>query len=154
MQTYALAHVDAAAIPLYNDAFALWNGAAGAKTAVPVTNGSGPLQDANGHLGCGTGTFWNANIAAPGGGVFGTTVPCTYAFAKNASETNTESLFTLRGDYNITDKQKLALRFNTGLGPSGHRPELHQSGFQFAEQSAFRSGPVDVYLRHLADAGE
>jgi hypothetical protein len=139
MQTYALAHVDAAALPLYNDAFALWNGAAGAKTAVPETNGSGPLQDSNGHLGCGTGTFWNANIAAPGGGVFGTTVPCTYAFAENASETNTESLFTLRGDYNISDRQKLALRYNydwglQATGPSFINPAFNSQSNQPSDQ--------------------
>jgi hypothetical protein len=139
MQTYALAHVDAAALPLYNDAFALWNGAAGAKSAVPETNGSGPLQDANGHLGCGIGTFWNANIAAPGGGIFGVNVPCTYAFAENASETNTESLFTIRGDYNISDRQKLALRYNydwglQATGPSFINPAFNSQSNQPSDQ--------------------
>jgi hypothetical protein len=139
IQTYTLAHVDAAALPLYNDAFALWSGASGAKNAVPVTNGSGPLQDSTGHLGCGTGTFWNANIQAPGGGVFGTTVPCSYAFAENASETNTENLFTLRGDYNISDRQKLALRFNRdwGLqatGPSFINPAFNSQSNQPSDQ--------------------
>ncbi len=69
----------------------------GAPNAVPVTNGNGPLQDGNHHLGCGTGTFWNANIQAPGGGIFGQNVSCSYAFAENASETNKESLITIRG---------------------------------------------------------
>ncbi|MEI9976582.1 MAG: carboxypeptidase-like regulatory domain-containing protein [Ignavibacteriota bacterium] len=57
MQQYTLAHVDAAALPLYQDAFALWNGASAAKNAIPETNGSGPLQDGNNHLGCGIKTF-------------------------------------------------------------------------------------------------
>jgi len=129
MQTYTLAHVDAAALPLYKDAFALWNNAPDAQNAVPETNGSGTLQDANGHLGCGIGTFWNANIAAPGGGIFGTNVACTDAVFKSASETNTESLFTLRGDYNITDKQKLALRYNYDWGLQATGPSLINPAF-------------------------
>jgi len=116
LETYTLAHIPAASTALYQDAFALWNGATGAKNAIPESNGSGPLQDANGHLGCGTGTFWNANIAAPGGGVFGTTAPCTYAFAENANLPNQESLVTIRGDYNITDKQKISARYNYDWG--------------------------------------
>jgi hypothetical protein len=139
MQTYALAHVDAAAVPLYNDAFALWNGAAGAKNAVPVTNGTGPLQDSNNHLGCGIDTFWNANIQAPGGGIFGTTAPCTYAFAENASEINKESLVTIRGDYNITEKQKISLRYNydwgiQATGPSFINPVFNSQSNQPSDQ--------------------
>jgi hypothetical protein len=123
-QTYTLAHIPAATAPLYNDAFALWNGASGAKNAIPETNGNGPLQDGNMHLGCGTYTFWNAGIAAPGGGTFGTTVPCTYAFAENASELNKESLITIRGDYNITDKQKISARYNPDWGVQATGPSL------------------------------
>ena len=82
------------------------------------------MQDGNGHLGCGTGTFWNAGIAAPGGGVFGTTVPCTYDFAENASETNKESLITIRGDYNITNKQKISARYNYDWGMQATGPSL------------------------------
>ena len=124
LQTYTLAHIPAASAPLYNDAFALWNGASAAKNAVPVTNGNGPLQDGNGHLGCGTGTFWNANIPAPGGGVFGTTASCTYAFAENASELNKESLVTLRGDYNLSSKQRLSARWNDDWGIQATGPSL------------------------------
>jgi len=121
LETYTLAHVDAAALPLYKDAFALWAAAPGAASAVPVTNGSGPLQDSNNHLGCGNGTFWNSNIQAPGGGVFGgnnvaSNVPCSYAFAANANIPNTESLVTVRADYNITDKQKISARYNYDWG--------------------------------------
>ena len=116
MQQYTLAHVDAAAIPLYKDAFALWNAAPGESKAVPVTNGSGPLQDSNNHLGCGRQTFWNANIPAPDGGVFGVSTPCTYAWSNNANLPNQESLVTGRIDYNITDKQKLSGRYNYDWG--------------------------------------
>ena len=136
IQAYTLAHIPASATALYQDAFSLWNNAPGAKNAVPETNGSGPLQDGNKHLGCGTGTFWNSNIQAPGGGVFGGNnvagnVPCTYAFAANASEINKESLITVRGDYNINDKQKLAARYNydwglQATGPSFISPVFNQ----------------------------
>jgi len=124
LQTYTLAHIPAATTALYNDAFALWSGASGAKNAIPTTNGNGPLQDGNNHLGCGTYSFWNAGIAAPGGGVFGTTAPCTYAFAENASEINKESLITIRGDYNITDKQKISARYNYDWGVQATGPSL------------------------------
>jgi Carboxypeptidase regulatory-like domain len=116
MQQYALATVDAAALPLYKDAFALWNGASAASKAIAVTNGNGPLQDGNGHLGCGTKTFWNAGIQAPGGGVFGTTVACSYVIGENTSQVNTESLITGRLDFNITDKQKISARYNYDWG--------------------------------------
>ena len=124
-QAYTLAHIPAAVTPLYQDMFNLYNGASGAKNAVPVTNGNGPFQDGSGHLGCGTnGTFWNAGIQAPGGGIFGVNVPCTYSFAENASETNKESLFTIRGDYNISDKQKLTARYNYDWGVQATGPSL------------------------------
>lgn len=116
LETYTLAHIPSDSLSLYQDAFALWNGAPGASRAIPETNGSGPLQDGNGHLGCGTGTFWSSNTPAPGGGVFGTTVPCTYVFGANTSLANVESLMTLRGDYNITDKQKISARVNYDWG--------------------------------------
>ncbi len=67
LEQYALAHVDASAVPLYQDAFALWNNALGVNRAVPTTNGSGLLQDPNGHLGCGTQTFEANQIVAPSG---------------------------------------------------------------------------------------
>ncbi len=135
LETYTLAHIPAASTTLYNDAFSLWNNAPAAKTAVPETNGSGPLQDGNKHLGCGTGTFWNSNIQAPGGGIFGTTVPCTYAFAENASEQNSESLFTARVDYNLNEKQKFAFRYNydwgvQATGPSFINPAFNQQSTQ------------------------
>ncbi len=133
-EQYTLAHVPAATLPLYQDAFALWSGAPGAKNAVPTTNGNGPLQDGNDHLGCGVYTFWNSNIQAPGGGVFGgnnvaNNVPCTYAFAENASEINKESLMVFRGDYNITDKQKISARFNPDWGVQATGPSLINAAF-------------------------
>ncbi|HKE26985.1 MAG TPA: carboxypeptidase-like regulatory domain-containing protein [Bryobacteraceae bacterium] len=139
LQQYTLAHIPAGSMTLYQDAFKLWNGASGAANAVPVTNGNGPLQDGNNHLGCGTGTFWNAGIQAPGGGVFGKTVPCSYAFAENASEDNKESLFTIRPDYNINEKQKISARYNydwgmQATGPSFINPAFNEVSNQPAHQ--------------------
>jgi len=139
METYVMNTIPAEAKPLYTDAFNLWNGAPGAKSAVPVTNGNGPLQDGNKHLGCGIGTFWNAGIQAPGGGVFGTTVPCSYAFAENATELNKESLVTVRGDYNISDKQKISGRYNydwgiQATGPSFINPAFNSQSTQPSDQ--------------------
>jgi hypothetical protein len=114
LQTYTLAHIPAASVPLYQDMFALVNAAPGVGRAVPVTNGGGVLQDANGALGCGTGTF--PGTAAPGGGVFGTNVSCAVAFGTNNTQINTEGLVTPRVDYNINDKQKIFFRYNYDFG--------------------------------------
>ena len=46
LETYALAHVPAASVPLYQDYFSLVNAAPGISRAVPVTNGSGPCRTA------------------------------------------------------------------------------------------------------------
>ena len=124
LQAYALAHVPAASQPLYKDMFSLINGAPGLNRAVPVTNGSGQLQDStsvkingttyHGVLGCGSGTF--AGTPAPGGGTFGIDVPCAVALGTNETELNTEELYTIRTDYNINDKQKIFFRFNHDWG--------------------------------------
>jgi hypothetical protein len=142
LETYTLAHIPSSATALYNDAFKLWNGAPGAANAVPVTNGNGPLQDGNKHLGCGTGTFWNAGIAAPGGGVFGTTASCTYAFAENASEVNKESLFTIRPDWNISDKQKLSARYNYDWGIQATGPSFINPAFNEVSNQPAHNGQL------------
>jgi len=142
LQQYTLAHIPSSATVLYQDAFKLWNGATGAAHAIPVINGNGPLQDGNKHLGCGTGTFWNGNIQAPGGGIFGKDVSCSYAFAENAGEVNKESLITGRADYNISDKQKISARYNYdwGLQATGVNfisPDFNQVSNQPAHQGQF-----------------
>jgi hypothetical protein len=138
LETYTMAHIPSAATTLYQDAFNLWNNAPGVSKAVPVTNGNGPLQDGLNHMGCGNGTFFSAGIPAPGGGVFGTTASCGQAWAENASAINKESLITIRGDYNITDKQKISARYNYdwGLQPTGISfitPALNQISNQPAD---------------------
>jgi outer membrane receptor protein involved in Fe transport len=119
LEAYALANVAPAAVSLYQNAFKIWNGAPGASAAVPITNGGGLLQDGNGNLGCGVQGF--AGTPAPNGGVFGTNVSCGLAYAHSGSNTNKEHLYTFRGDYSITDKQKFyaRLKHDNGFQPTG-----------------------------------
>ena len=118
LQQYALAHVPASAAPIYKDAISLWNGAPGLNRAVPVSTGTGPTQDASGHLGCGnfTGAGELIGTAAPGGGTFGVSVPCGVAFGTNVSQKNTEGLTTVKVDFNPTDKQHFGFRYEYDWG--------------------------------------
>jgi Carboxypeptidase regulatory-like domain/TonB-dependent Receptor Plug Domain len=117
LEQYALANVAPAAVSLYQNAFNLWNAAPGASRAVSVTNGTGPLQDGNGNLGCGQ----LAGTPATGGGTFGTNVSCARAYGANGSNQNTEWLLTTRVDYNISDKETINFRYkhDTGFQPTG-----------------------------------
>jgi hypothetical protein len=122
LQAYTLAHVPAASLPLYKDYFSLVSTAPGLSRAVPVTNGSGPLQDGNGHLGCGTGTFTGTPTGT--GGVFGVTTPCAVALGTNNTQLNTERQYTIRADYNVNNSNKVNFRFNndTGVQATGTSP--------------------------------
>jgi hypothetical protein len=116
LQRYILNNVTGAQAPLYQGAFRYWNAAPGASGAIPVTNGAGSLQDTSNRLGCGD----LAGTPAPGGGTFGTNVPCAAAWVTNGSNVNTEWLVSLRGDYNLSDTQRLYIRFKEdhGLQPT------------------------------------
>src|SRR5580698_1407310 len=59
LQAYTLAHVGAAELPLFQEYFNLVKGSPGIGNAVPVTNGTGLLQDKQNHLGCGINSFYN-----------------------------------------------------------------------------------------------
>jgi hypothetical protein len=123
LQAYTLAHVPAASLPLYQDFFNLTSGAPGINRAVPVTNGSGLLQDGNGHLGCGTGTF-TGTPTGTGGGIFGVNTPCAVALGVNNTEINTEQQYTVRVDYNISNSQKFFARLENdhGIQATGTSP--------------------------------
>lgn len=122
LEQFAMAHIPASAVPVYQDAFNLWNNAPGLNRAVAVTTGTGPEQDASGHLGCGTWTGANNGVneiigtPAPGGGTFGVTVPCGRAFGTNVVEKNTEGLITVKPDWNPTDKQHFGFRYEYDWG--------------------------------------
>ncbi len=119
LQSYILGTIAPAQQGLYKNAFALWSGAPGAAGAQPIATGNGNTQDSSGRLGCGQ--FASTNTPAPGGGIFGVTAPCGYAFAANGSNQNREWLLTDRVDWNISDKQKINVRFkhDTGFQPTG-----------------------------------
>ena len=122
LQAYALAHVPAASLPLYQDMFSLINTSPGITRAVPVTNGTSPLQDNNGHLGCGTGTFTGTPTGT--GGIFGVNTPCAVALGTNNNQLNTERNYTIRVDYNVTNSNKVFFRYNndTGVQATGTSP--------------------------------
>jgi outer membrane receptor protein involved in Fe transport len=114
LEQYALQHIPASAVPIYNDAIKLWNNAPGLNRAVPVSTGNGPLQDSSGALGCGNFKF--RGTSAPGGGAFGVNVACALAFGTNVSEKNIEGLITARLDYNLSPNQKINFRYNYDWG--------------------------------------
>lgn len=118
LENYALAHAAPSAIPIYQQAIKLWNSAPGLNRAVDVTNGSSVLQDSNKHLGCGTRTFGTSNpyVEGSAGPRFGIDVPCARAFGTNASSVNVENLFIAKADHTITEKQKLAFRYQYDWG--------------------------------------
>jgi hypothetical protein len=122
LEAYALAHVPAAELPLYKDMFSLVNTSPAISRAVPVTNGTGLLQDSHNHLGCGTGTF--TGTATGTGGIFGVNTPCSVAVGTNNTQLNTEKLYTIRADYNLSNSQKIFFRFNhdAGLQATGTSP--------------------------------
>ena len=137
LQSYILGTVNPASVPLYTQAFGVYNLAI-KKGASAVTTGGGPLQDSTGNLGCG-GTPDAANgltgIAAPGGGTFGVDTPCAYAYGASGSNTNKEWLETHRVDWNINDKQKIFFRFkgDHGFQPTGTNlltPTLNEQSVQ------------------------
>ncbi|MBV9225440.1 MAG: TonB-dependent receptor [Acidobacteriaceae bacterium] len=116
LQQYILAHVPASSVPLYQAAFNLYNGAPGVNRAVPVTNGTGPLQDGNNKLGCGTQGFAGTPVGGGSGLFFGQQAPCALAFGTNASSVNTENYVSARADHIINDKQRVFFRFSDDWG--------------------------------------
>src|SRR5580698_6230853 len=115
-QQYTLAHIPADSVPYYQQLFALYNAAPGINRAVPVTTGTGPLQDGTGNLGCGKQTFPGTYANGASGAQFGKNVPCSIAFGTNASSLNTETYVSGRVDYNISDRQKIYFRISRDWG--------------------------------------
>ena len=104
-QAATLANIPASDVPLYNQAFAAYQGAPSYSAAQPVdlpTNAGG----------CGNVT----GTPAPGGGTFGVNTPCmTQAFAET-NNINEEWLFTGRADWNISDKHRIYGRYKMDRG--------------------------------------
>jgi outer membrane receptor protein involved in Fe transport len=140
-----LARVPAANVPFYQQAFGLYNASPNYANAVPVTNGPGLLQDSTGTLGCGSAAA--LGIAAPGGGTFGTTAPCTQAALGTASNENQEWLFTGRVDWNISPKNKLFGRYKMDRGSQPTYTNFVSPIFNtVSKQPAYEGQLNDTYI--------
>jgi hypothetical protein len=121
-QSTTLSTVPTSSVPLYTQMFNLLDGSPSYKTAVPVTTGDGPLQDASGTLGCGSfaGTPVtgqpNTYFGAVPSGSTGTAVPCMTAAAGVASGAVIEHTIVGRADWNLSDKQKIFVRVSDDQG--------------------------------------
>jgi hypothetical protein len=91
---------NAAAVPLYTQAFNVWAGSSGSGRATPVTKA---LDSA---LGCGDFV----------GGGFGTTQPCAQTFQNTVNNLNTEWLAAGKVDYNINANHHIFGRYQTDHG--------------------------------------
>jgi hypothetical protein len=91
---------NAPAVPLYTTALGLYAGSSGAARATPVTAALDPA------LGCG-------DIVSS---TWGVTKPCASAFQSSVNNLNTERLQAIRVDYNITEKDRLYVRYNDDHG--------------------------------------
>lgn len=119
-QQTVLSTIPAASVPLYTQMFKLLQGAPSYNTAVPVTTGSGPLQDSSGTLGCGsfagTPVYGRANTyfgTAPAGGL---AEPCMNATQAVGSSVLREWFLAGRVDWNVSDKQKIYVRITDDQG--------------------------------------
>lgn len=121
-QNTALNTMPAASVPLYTTMFNLLDSAPSYQTAVPVTTGGGPLQDASGTLGCGsfagTPVYGQSNtyFGAVPSGSSGTAVPCMSAAAGVTRGVVTEHMIVGRVDWNLSDKQKIFFRISDDQG--------------------------------------
>jgi hypothetical protein len=117
-ENYILGNVPAASQPYYQDLFKLYNAAPGISRAVPVTNGSGQLQDGTDNQGCGNKGFSGTPVPGGNGATFGGTsgIPCALAYRSTVGSVNTEYYVDGRVDWNINSKQKLYFRISRDAG--------------------------------------
>lgn len=117
LDSYISSTVPAASQSFYALALAGYKKSPAYGVAKPVTNGTAPNQDGNGALGCGLASSGGLQgTAAPGGGVFGVSVPCMLVGSAGANNINKEWLFTGRGDWTVSDKQRLYGRYKMDRG--------------------------------------
>jgi hypothetical protein len=121
-QASTLSTVPAGSVPLYTQMFNLLDSSPLYKTAVPVTTGGGPLQDASGNQGCGSyaGTPVsgqpNTYFGAVPSGSTGSALPCMTAAAGVTGGAYTEHMVIGRVDWNLSDKQKVFVRISDDQG--------------------------------------
>jgi hypothetical protein len=112
LSSYILKNAPAAAEPFMALALNAYKKAPAYATAIPVATGKAPNQDASGNLGCGD----LAGTPTGAGGTFGTDTPCMVVGTGAANNINKEWLFTGRGDWNVSDKQKIYGRYKMDRG--------------------------------------
>jgi len=110
-EAFSLATVPGAAVPTYNQMFALYNNAASYSSATPVASVTG-ASPTNPGGGCGG----LSGAVAPDGSVLGQNAPCALSAYGNANNINVEWLYTQRVDWNITDKHKVYGRYKMDHG--------------------------------------
>lgn len=117
-ENYILGNVPSASLPFYQKLFTLYNASPGIGRAVPVTNGSGQLQDGTNNQGCGNKGFSGTLVPGGGGATFGGTsgIPCAVAYRSTVGSVNTEYYVDGRVDWNIDSKQKLYFRISRDAG--------------------------------------
>ena len=96
-----LTATNAPAVGIYTTAFNLYGNSSGASRATPVTKALDPA------LGCG-------DFAGTAG--WGVSKPCASSFQSSVNNLNIERLQSIRGDYNITEKDRLYIRYNDDHG--------------------------------------
>ena len=121
-QNTTLNTIPAASVPLYTQMFNLLQSSPFQSSAVPVTTGSGPLQDVSGTLGCGsfagTAVYGQPNtyFGVVPAGAAGTAIPCMTAAAGVTRGALTEYMIIGRVDWNINSKQKIFFRISDDQG--------------------------------------
>ena len=143
LDSYISGNIPASAQSFYALALAGFKKSPAYQNAKPVTNGGGLNQSGatdgpaskgqfghTGNLGCG---FAEKNFGtsdkpaagaagglygtrAPGGGTFGVDVPCMLVGSASANNINKEWLFTGRGDWSVSEKQKIYGRYKMDRG--------------------------------------
>jgi len=112
---------NSAAVPLYTNAFNLYSTSSGAGRAVPVTAAIDPyLGPGQGGLGCG-------DFAGTAG--WGVTKPCASTFQSSVNNLNIERLQSIRGDFNVTDKDHFYIRYNDDHGVQATSTDPINSAF-------------------------
>jgi hypothetical protein len=117
-ETYVLGNVPSASQPYYQELFNLYNASPGISRAVPVTNGSGQLQDGTDNQGCGNKGFSGTLVPNGSGATFGGSsgIPCALAYRSTVGSVNTEYYVDGRVDWNINSKQKVYFRISRDSG--------------------------------------
>ncbi len=117
-QNYVLTNAPSVSQPYYQDLFKLYNASPGIGRAIPVTNGSGQLQDGTDNQGCGNKGFSGTPVPDGNGATFGGAdgIPCALAYRSTVGSVNTEYYVDGRVDWNISSKQKLYFRISRDAG--------------------------------------